>query len=155
MTRWRGIDFSLFLQGVGKCDGYDRRHGTTCVYRACQLSAEGTSRSLDLGKPKPSWHSYPRFTYDETYNRDEFSSFWLEDASYLRVKNLQVGYTVPRKVIISRDADIENLRIYFSGENLWTFTDFFSSYDPEIPVSSGGYYPITASYSLGLSITFK
>ena len=51
--------------------------------------------------------------------------------------------------------NIENLRIYFSGENLWTFTDFFSSYDPEIPVSSGGYYPITASYSLGLSITFK
>ncbi len=69
-------------------------------------------------------------------------------------KNLQVGYTVPRKGIISK-MHIENLRIYFSGENLWTFTDFFSSYDPEIPVSSGGYYPITASYSLGLSITFK
>ena len=83
-----------------------------------------------------------------------FSSFWLEDASYLQVKICKWVTRFPRKGIISK-THIENLRIYFSGENLWTFTDFFSSYDPEIPVSSGGYYPITASYSLGLSITFK
>ena len=150
---WRGIDFSLFLQGVGKCDGYIGGMGRHAFTELANYPQKAHLDRWTWENQNPH-ASYPRFTYDETYNRDEFSSFWLEDASYLRVKNLQVGYTVPRKGIISK-MHIENLRIYFSGENLWTFTDFFSSYDPEIPVSSGGYYPITASYSLGLSITFK
>lgn len=150
---WKGIDFKLFLQGVGKCNGYITGMGR---HAFSELANYPQKEHLD----RWSWEnqnpqaSYPRFTYEETYNRDVFSSFWIEDASYLRVKNIQIGYSVPRKGIIPK-LHIDHLRIYFSGENLWTFTKFFSAYDPEIPVSSGGYYPITASYSLGLSITFR
>ena len=150
---WRGLDFSLLLQGVGKCAGYIGGMGRHAFTELANYPQKAHLDRWTWENQNPN-ASYPRFTYDETYNRDEFSSFWIEDAAYLRIKNLQVGYTVPRKGIISK-LHIENLRIYFSGENLWTLTDFFPSYDPEIPVSDGGYYPITSSYSIGLSITFK
>lgn len=150
---WKGIDFKLFLQGVGKCDGYlggIGRHAFTEVANYPQK--EHLDRwTWENQNPNA---SYPRFTYEETYNR-KFSSFWIEDASYLRVKNIQVGYTFPSSCQILNKLRINNLRLYFSGENLWTLTDYFSSYDPETPVSDGGFYPITASYSFGISITLK
>lgn len=151
---WKGVDLKVFLQGVGKCDGYIGgmgRHAFT------ELANYPQKVHLDrwTWDNQDSHATYPRFTYDETYNK-RFSSFWIEDASYLRVKNIQLGYTFPaQKINFLSKLRINNLRVYFSGENLWTLTDFFSSYDPESPISDGGYYPITASYSFGLSITLK
>ncbi|WP_294548155.1 TonB-dependent receptor [uncultured Bacteroides sp.] len=151
---WKGIDFKVFLQGVGKCDGYVGGMG-----RHAFTEVANYPQKVHLDRwtwdNQNSHAAYPRFTYDETYNK-KFSSFWIEDASYLRVKNIQLGYTLPvQKINFLSKLRINNLRVYFSGENLWTFTNFFSSYDPESPISDGGYYPITASYSFGLSITLK
>ena len=151
---WKGIDLKVFLQGVGKCDGYVGGMG-----RHAFTEVANYPQKVHLDRwtwdNQNSHATYPRFTYDETYNK-KFSSFWIEDASYLRVKNIQLGYTFPaQKINFLSKLRISNLRVYFSGENLWTLTDFFSSYDPESPISDGGYYPITASYSFGLSITLK
>lgn len=151
---WKGIDLKVFLQGVGKCDGYVGGMG-----RHAFTEVANYPQKVHLDRwtwdNQNSHATYPRFTYDETYNK-KFSSFWIEDASYLRVKNIQLGYTFPaQKINFLSKLRISNLRVYFSGENLWTLTDFFSSYDPESPISDGGYYPITAFYSFGLSITLK
>ena len=68
-------------------------------------------------------------------------------------QNLSIGYTFPEKWM--KKARIDNLRVYLSGDNLLTVSDFFYAYDPETPVSKGGYYPQVKTVVLGLNITFK
>jgi hypothetical protein len=97
--------------------------------------------------------SYPRLTYNVSFNQSAFSTFWLENASYLRLKNIQLGYTLPPS--LTRKVKIERCRIYASGDNLLTFTNFFYAYDPETPISSGGYYPQIKTGVIGLNITFQ
>lgn len=97
--------------------------------------------------------TYPRLTYCTDFNQKALSTFWLEDASYLRLKNVQLGYTLPKK--ISSKARMEKLRVYVSADNLLTFTKFFKSYDPETPVSKGGYYPQIKTVVFGIDINFK
>ena len=92
-------------------------------------------------------------TYNTGFNQNTFSTYWLEDASYLRLKNVQLGYTFPEKWI--QKARIDKLRVYVSADNLLTISDFFYAYDPETPVSKGGYYPQVKTAVIGLNVTFK
>lgn len=81
------------------------------------------------------------------------SSFLAMDASYLRLKNLQVGYTFPKKWL--EPLHIQRARIYASGQNLLTFTSFPKDCDPEVSNGYAGYsYPQVAIYTFGLDITF-
>lgn len=93
---------------------------------------------------------YPRLTYGSVANNLFTSTFWLQDASYLRLKNLQLGYNLP-KALISK-FNIENFRIFLSGFNLLTF-DNVSPFDPEAQ-GSAWYYPQQKSLSAGLSVNF-
>ena len=77
----------------------------------------------------------------------------MENASYLRLKNVQLGYTLP--VEITKKARIEKCRIYVSGDNLLTMSNFFYAYDPETPISSGGYYPQIKTFVVGVNLTFQ
>ena len=150
---WKGIDFSFVIQGVGKCDGYlegSARHAFQ------DMAAYPQKVHLDRynveTNPNPN-ATYPRLTYNTGFNQNTFSTFWLENAAYMRLKNVQLGYTFPEKWM--KKARIDNFRIYLSGDNLLTMTDFFYAYDPETPVSKGGYYPQVKTVVLGLNITFK
>ncbi|MBF9255710.1 TonB-dependent receptor [Pontibacter sp. 172403-2] len=146
---WKGIDFSFFLQGVGKANGYlfgAARHA---------LISEGSLPQpihLDRWTPENTDATYPRLTYQQTYNQ-RLSTYWLEDASYLRLKNIQIGYTLPSQ--LTEKFRVDRLRIYASADNLLTKTDFFYAYDPETPVSNGGYYPQVKTFVLGLNINLK
>jgi len=80
------------------------------------------------------------------------SSFWIIDASYLRLKNAQFGYSLPLKAI--EKMHISKLRVYYSGQNLLTFTKFNKGFDPEAPVGARAYYPQVRVHTFGLSITF-
>lgn len=151
-AQWKSLDLQFFFQGIGKCDGYIKGLGRHAFTELANYPQKVHLDRWTWDNQNPN-ASYPRFTYGENYNQSNLSSFWIEDASYLRLKNLQVGYTVPKKLL--EKLRIEKCRIYFSGENLFTLTDFYESYDPEVPVSSGGYYPVTKTYSLGLSVSFK
>ncbi len=150
---WKGIDFSFLLQGVGKCDGY-----LTGSARHAFQDMAGYPQKVHLGRyhitenPDPN-ASYPRLTYNTSFNQSTFSTFWLEDASYLRLKNIQLGYTLPKKW--TSKAHITNCRFYVSIDNLFTRSDFFYAYDPETPVSSGGYYPQVKTFVFGLNLSFK
>ncbi|SMD14611.1 SusC/RagA family TonB-linked outer membrane protein [Pedobacter nyackensis] len=93
---------------------------------------------------------YPRLkNTTDAQNAAVASNFYLYNASYLKLKNLQIGYTLPDK--ISKKALISRARIYFSGENLWTITNY-PGLDPEIGANVG--YPTMRQYSVGLNVTF-
>lgn len=150
---WKGIDFSFVIQGVGKCDGYlegTARHAFQDM--AAYPQKVHLERYNVVTNPNPD-ALYPRLTYNTGFNQNTFSTYWMENASYMRLKNVQIGYTFPEKWM--KKARIDNLRVYLSGDNLLTVSDFFYAYDPETPVSKGGYYPQVKTVVLGLNITFK
>ncbi len=150
---WKGIDFSFVIQGVGKCDGYlmgSARHALQDM--AAYPQKVHLDRYNVVSNPNPN-ASYPRLTYNTSFNQSTFSTYWMEDASYLRLKNVQLGYTFPEKLL--KNVRIDKCRIYLSADNLLTFSKFFYAYDPETPVSSGGYYPQVKTFVVGLNLTFK
>ncbi|MBS9525708.1 TonB-dependent receptor [Litoribacter alkaliphilus] len=146
---WRGFDISLFIQGVGKANGLINGPGRHALINEGSMPQH---IHLDRWTPENPNASYPRLTYQQSYNQ-RLSTFWLEDASYLRLKNLQIGYTLPSN-LLSR-LRINSMRVYASGDNLLTRTNFFYAYDPETPVSSGGFYPQVKTFILGVNFNLK
>jgi len=146
---WKGFDVSFFFQGVGKAVGYlydNARH----AFKTYSMYPQTTHR--DRWTPENTDASYPRLIFGETYN-SRVSSYWLEDASYLRLKNLQIGYTLPSHLL--ERLRVNKLRVYFSGDNLFTKTNFYYAYDPESPLSAGGYYPQAKTFIMGVNIGLK
>jgi hypothetical protein len=94
---------------------------------------------------------FPRLAFNET-NNEKNSSFWMKDASYLRLKNIQIGYTLPKNLI--NKASIQRLRVYVSGQNLLTFDKFWDGYDVESPVGVGNQYPQVKLFTMGLDVKF-
>ncbi len=104
----------------------------------------------------------PRPSLSDPNDNDRISSRFIEDGSYIRIKNLSLGYTFPKKWI--QKANIENIRLYANIQNLYTFTKY-TGYDPEVGASTqdstgltygldNGRYPSPTMYSFGLNITF-
>jgi hypothetical protein len=146
---WKGFDLAIFFQGVGKAVGYVYENARHAFMNNSMYPQE---IHLDRYTPDNPGASYPRFNYGETYNM-RVSSYWLEDASYLRLKNLQIGYTLPPSLL--QKYRINRLRVYFSGDNLLTRTNFFYGYDPESPLTRGGFYPQVKTYVMGVNINLK
>ena len=145
---WKGIDFSFYLQGVGKVAGYledEARHAFINDYSIPK------KEHLDRWTPMNPNASYPRLYQSQEHNR-LFSDYWKEDASYLRLKNIQIGYRFPARMVAP--LGINSLRVYASADNLFTKTDYFGAYDPEVRTTSGDVYPQVKTYVFGLSITF-
>lgn len=105
---------------------------------------------LDSWTPENRNAKMPRIAYNKGSNNLEWSDFWLQDGSYVRLKNLQLGYTIPKNVL--KPLGIENIRVYYSGENLLTFHKMVIDADPEL----GGLYgfPINQTHAIGVNITF-
>ena len=94
---------------------------------------------------------YPRLSTVANGNNAWPSDWWMKDGSYLRLKNLQIGYTFPQKLV--QKVGINSLRIYLAGTNLLTFSAF-KYVDPEMPSVNNGYYPQQRTYSFGMNISF-
>lgn len=96
---------------------------------------------------------YPRPVVSGGGKNRQTQTRYLQDASYIRLKNLQVGYTLPMN--ITERAGFSKVRIYFSGENLWTGTSLSKLFDPETIGSGkgGSAYPLSRTYSFGISLT--
>lgn len=145
---WKGWDFSCYFQGVGKVNGYlsdEARHCFINDYSVPKVE------HLNRWTPNNPNGSYPRLYQGQSHNL-MFSNYWLEDASYLRLKNVQLGYTFPNKWVSK--LGMNHVRAYFSADNLLTFTKYFGSYDPEVRETSGSIYPQVKTYVFGLSVNF-
>ena len=170
---WKNFDFYMFWQGIGKRDYYPHANlqlfwgmttgtGNSGIYKNSPIldywrPADDTSI---LGPNTDSYLAKPYFSNQTTKNRQVQTRFLL-NAAYLRLKNLQVGYTLP--VQISQKAYLQRARIYLSGENLLTLTGLPGTFDPETTISSdpaeGGYqagriYPLSRVLSFGVNLTF-
>lgn len=140
---WKGFDVNLFFQGVSGIERF--------FWYNTENVGQFTSAILDRWTPENTDAAYPRF--GNNGNNFAMSDFWLRDASYLRLKNVQVGYTIPSAM--TRKLSMQSLRVYFAGTNLVTFTDV-DEYDPERPTNDdrNRAYPGLKSYSFGVNLTF-
>ena len=147
---FKNFDLNIFIQGVGQSNGYISGIGLHALDRDAAFPQE---IHRDRWTPTNTDAWYPRFTYKETRNSGRLSDYWLQDASYLRLKNIQLGYTLPKKWISRLRMD--QLKVYVSGDNLFTKTNFYYAFDPETATTSGGNYPQIKTFTFGLSVKFK
>lgn len=158
---YKGFDISAFFQGVGKRDLAVGGPYFTGANNNMWQSA-GFKQHLDYFRPEdtkspfgPNVNAYfPRVNFNGGKNF-ETQTRWLQDASYIRLKNLQVGYTLPEKVV--GKMGLSKVRIYFAGENLVTWTNLIDIFDPETTGGSWGngkIYPLSKTISTGISVTF-
>ena len=94
---------------------------------------------------------HPRFSVEVPANNQIASTFWQKDMSFLRLKNAELGYTLPKN--FTKKAGITTARIYLQGVNLLTFSKF-KLWDPELESAYGNVYPLTRNISLGLNLNF-
>jgi TonB-linked SusC/RagA family outer membrane protein len=149
---WKGFDFNMHFQGAGKShffiDGFT-------VYPFSQgewgniLEDMANSNRWILGVNEDPNAEYPRLSYGWNSNNYRPSTYWLRDGSYLRLKTLEMGYTLP-KVMTAR-LHMNNVRIHFIGQNLLTFSNF-KLWDPEMGSSNGMKYPLGKTVTFGLTI---
>lgn len=148
---WKGIDFSIFLQGVAYQKTYINSYGGLPIPESLGSLQE---------HHKDRWHQddsgdwipgkYPKLRIGGI-NVGSFSSFWLQNSAYLRAKNIQLGYTLPEN--ITKKLSMERVRFYLNAENLFTITGM-KGVDPESPVGNGNMYPLTKVCSFGVNVSF-
>ena len=149
---WKGIDVSVFFQGAAAVKTY---------LDAGKLGEIGstvgkpTSAMLDTWSPQNTGASLPRLLYSQKQNDPSGtpSSYWVKDGSYLRLKNLQIGYTLPEHLL--KNLGIAKVRVYYSGQNILTLDHLYDWVDPEAAVNSSlYYYPQVKVNTLGINVTF-
>lgn len=136
---YRDFDFSLFFQGVAgnKIYNYFYQQGTVGDSRY----SDGINRLADVRNqwtPENPNANFPKISFrDYDYAKNNrFSSFWLQDGSYLRMKTVQIGYSLPAAFV--KKLQVEKIRLYVSANNLLTITKY-KGFDPEIGINSTGY----------------
>ena len=160
---WKGFDFRMFFQGVMKRD-YWQGSQFMFGYTGSQWNCAGLTQMEDYFRDENTWSvkqgtmsvntdAYLPRPINGNSKNIQCQTKYLQNAAYIRLKNITLGYTIPS--VITSKWGISNLRVYFSGENLWTGTSLNKQFDPEtISSNSGAAYPLSRTYSFGLSVTF-
>ncbi|WP_282039891.1 TonB-dependent receptor [Saccharicrinis aurantiacus] len=149
---YAGFDLSMFWQGVSGQKSYLMDHGIE------PFTQDGNSAKMWLTEawtPENKDAQLPAVYHQSDmaqYNGKQFvNSFWLRNTSYFRLKNLTLGYSLPKSVISK--IKLDKVRVYFSGDNLLTFmADDLFGIDPEVKTSYN--YPNTKVYTMGLTVSF-
>lgn len=149
---WKNFDFTAFIQGVGQRSTYMSGIGLKPFSNGANLFRH----QMDSWTPDNLDAEYPVLV-PEANSADNYvkSDKWVKDASYCRLKNVVLGYTLPQD--ITKKMGIGSLRVYVSGQNLLTFSKFFDGYDPEVSYSGsqgGEFYPIMQTFTFGLDLKF-
>lgn len=139
--KWKNWDFSFFFQGVARTSFmmYGMHpFGTTSIKNMLQFVADD---HWSVDNPNPN-AAYPRLTKDSNGNNDQYSTYWLRNAAFLKLKNAEIGYTY------------KGMRFYLSGVNLLTFSPF-KHWDPEMGGGNGLYYPTQRVFNIGFQMTIQ
>ncbi len=144
---WKGIDLNIFFQGQGQAKQMvmPTMNMATDFYEGRWREGNTEEENLNARWPK----AFIGQTYGDTWNGRE-STLWLRSANFLRLKSLEVGYTLPS--VWTNKLGIESIRIYFNGSNLFTIDDYKIA-DPEIGNAITS-YPLQRSLTFGAGITF-
>lgn len=150
-VRWKALELSLFFQGVGGV----KVGGGNLIGLVGGSVNKATSVFWDRWTVDNPNAEFPRVWYGYSQNDPSStpSSFWVKSAAYLRLKNITLSYNLPKSAL--KHIGLKEAKIYYSGQNLLTFTNFYSWMDPEIGSTGSIYsYPQTVVNSLGISFTF-
>ena len=158
---WNGFDVSVLFQGVGKA--------TFPIYGKCVYAfSEGswgnifkgmldnryidadTAAELGIEANEDPNASYPRLSYGGNENNQQTSTFWLRNGRYIRLKNVDIGYSLPKHIV--NKLHLTNVRFYVNGSNLITWSAF-DMWDPESAQPRGEDYPLTKSFTIGVNVS--
>lgn len=154
---YKRIHLDAMFQGVGKADGYLNTYYVMPAYQG------GTYRKehLDYWREDNKDAATPRISY-KSGNNTQQSSFWMRNAAYLRLKSLQLGYELDKSWL--KPIGLDNLYVYLDAQNLFTWTDFYQGYDPEVNYDAGAVdgvslgsannYPQVKTFSFGVKLRF-
>ena len=156
----KGFDFSVFFQGLGRESFWI---DATSAY-STKYNKYGTAPFVNNGQLLKSYSDshwsednrdiyalYPRYSAYENHNNTQVSTWWMRDGSFVRLKQMEFGYTLPQK--LTNKIHIDNLRVYFQGNNLLCWSKF-KLWDPEL-AGEGFNYPIQRTFNIGVNVTFK
>ena len=144
-AQWRGFDFSIMFQGVGKRKVY---------VEPDQIAPLKNTYDMPWTIHTDYWtEDNPNASLPRLYNGNNFnykaSDRWVQDGSYLRLKNVTLGYTIP----INRKY-IDRLRVYVTGDDVWEHTNMLKVFDPEVGNKpSANYYPFFRTWTFGVNLT--
>ena len=157
-VQWKGFDFSLFFQGVGKRKFF---------IRSQHLTPMGSSGQMPWTINRDYWRednkdAYFARLFESGAHNYEYADRWVQDGSYIRLKNIQLGYTLPIKKYI------QSCRVYITGNDVWEHTNMLSAWDPEFGNNTAtrtgttnindrvgrSYYPFMRSWTAGINLSF-
>lgn len=160
--QYKGIDLNIALSGVAGNEIFNANKTNTypMKYFGGSGIVNASKNILDRWTPGSGRNEIPRLIYnDANGNYSNSSTFYIEDGSFMRIRNITLGYTIPAN-LIQKTRVISNCRIYVSAQNLFTFTGY-SGFDPEVgstsPLNAGiddGVYPVPRTFLLGLNVSF-
>ena len=156
-AQWKGLDVNLHFQGAGKStffiDGpsvYAFSSGTWGNILSDLVENRWIDSSISNNPATENPNaSYPRLSYGGSGNNFRQSTYWLRNGSYLRLKTLEIGYSLPKSMV--NKIHFNSMQLFFIGTNLLTFSSF-KLWDPELGSSNGEKYPLAKMFTLGLSV---
>ncbi|NDV83665.1 TonB-dependent receptor [Bacteroides sp. 51] len=155
-AEYKGFDISLVFQGAANRFVYRGIDNWTVPFRANYTNTVTTSIGRTWSEDNPNAY-YAPYTNDSNLNNWNYraSSLTAQNASYIRLKNVTIGYTFPRD-LLRKTKVFENARIYVTGADLWESTDIKDGWDPEAAreVTGTKRYPFTRNYTFGVNLTF-
>ena len=149
---YKQFDFSMLLQGVAKVKGLLTRYAGWAFNQEGNIQKWQMEETWNVQKNNR-YAKYPRLeaTSNAGGKNTLTSDYWLLDASYLKVRNVQLGYTLPKNM--ARNMGIGSLRMYLSLDNPLAFHHYYKGWDPENTKTEGSYYPTLTTYTFGLTLS--
>lgn len=144
---YKSLDFNVQLHGVA---GVNAIHNNGEAFRAFYLGTTPQKWQIENRFRPDNPTRYAKYPILENVSGGDrnglVSTYWLRDASFLRIRDITIGYTLP--VGITNSLGLRNVRFYFNGNNLFTFDSFYPGWEPEM----SGFYPLTKSLNFGVNI---
>lgn len=145
---YKDFDFSMLWQGAFDVDAYYTGEAAYAFYNSGKVLTKHMDRFHEVNNPNG---NFPRLSLSDQTNY-QTSSYWLEDASYVRLKNISLGYNLPKSLLTK--FGVEKAKVFVSGENLLTFSGL-DGLDAESPSDTrGAFYSNVKKVSLGLKVSF-
>lgn len=147
---YKGFDLSLFIQGVAKRDSYVSGWTAYPFQNASTALIQHLDRWSEAN-PNPN-AAYPRLSINQQSNNLQPSNFWMVNAAYVRLKNIQLGYTLPTSWL--KGTGLTGVSFFANGNNLITISKMPIGMDPESPETTQNTVPLLATYTFGVNLKF-
>lgn len=162
-AQWKGIDVNVFFQGIAHVNFFVSGNSISAPFGSGNTERSAIQRDVwdkgwraDRTDAENAAAIYPRLSYGSggvgATNNQQTSSWWQRNGAFLRLKNVEVGYTFPKAWMV-RSGFVKSLRLYVAASNLCTFSDF-DLWDPELGGGEGAVYPPNRVISIGLNANF-